>query len=63
MQFMHVPSFLRNLMMTTMQSAIPILVGTKFDDFVQLPPDIQWTIVTQVPHVESSFLLYYIEVA
>ncbi|KAL0302058.1 UNVERIFIED_CONTAM: Septum-promoting GTP-binding protein 1 [Sesamum radiatum] len=29
------------------QAAIPILVGTKFDDFVQLPPDIQWTIVTQ----------------
>ncbi|KAL2247603.1 septum-promoting GTP-binding protein 1 [Sesamum indicum] len=29
------------------QTAIPILVGTKFDDFVQLPPDIQWTIVTQ----------------
>ncbi|KAL2503924.1 Ras-related small GTP-binding family protein [Abeliophyllum distichum] len=29
------------------QNAIPILIGTKFDDFVQLPPDIQWTIVTQ----------------
>ncbi|XP_051125266.1 septum-promoting GTP-binding protein 1-like [Andrographis paniculata] len=29
------------------QSAIPILIGTKFDDFVQLPPDIQWTVVTQ----------------
>ncbi|KAK4382020.1 Septum-promoting GTP-binding protein 1 [Sesamum angolense] len=29
------------------QAAIPILVGTKFDDFVQLPPDIQWTIITQ----------------
>ncbi|KAK6149308.1 hypothetical protein DH2020_016833 [Rehmannia glutinosa] len=30
------------------QTAIPILIGTKFDDFVQLPPDIQWTVVTQV---------------
>ncbi|XP_022717929.1 septum-promoting GTP-binding protein 1-like [Durio zibethinus] len=29
------------------QTAIPILVGTKFDDFVRLPPDLQWTIVTQ----------------
>ncbi|WOL15140.1 hypothetical protein Cni_G23921 [Canna indica] len=27
--------------------AIPILVGTKFDDFVQLPLDMQWTIVNQ----------------
>ncbi|KAG0479243.1 hypothetical protein HPP92_010101 [Vanilla planifolia] len=24
---------------------IPILVGTKFDDFVQLPLDMQWTVV------------------
>ncbi|KAJ8763622.1 hypothetical protein K2173_003094 [Erythroxylum novogranatense] len=29
------------------QTAIPILIGTKFDDFVQLPPDLQWTIITQ----------------
>ncbi|MCD7449866.1 hypothetical protein HAX54_001908 [Datura stramonium] len=29
------------------QTAIPILIGTKFDDFVQLPTDIQWTVVTQ----------------
>ncbi|KAL4341935.1 hypothetical protein GQ457_08G007330 [Hibiscus cannabinus] len=29
------------------QTAIPILIGTKFDDFVGLPPDLQWTIVTQ----------------
>lgn len=29
------------------QSAIPILIGTKFDDFAQLPPDIQWTVITQ----------------
>ncbi|KAK3427153.1 hypothetical protein EUGRSUZ_F03444 [Eucalyptus grandis] len=29
------------------QKAIPILIGTKFDDFVKLPPDLQWTIVTQ----------------
>ncbi|KAE8704360.1 Ras-related small GTP-binding family protein isoform 2 [Hibiscus syriacus] len=29
------------------QTAIPILIGTKFDDFVRLPPDLQWTIVTQ----------------
>ncbi|XP_009799945.1 septum-promoting GTP-binding protein 1-like isoform X1 [Nicotiana sylvestris] len=29
------------------QTAIPILIGTKFDDFVQLPLDIQWSVVTQ----------------
>ncbi|XP_073016759.1 septum-promoting GTP-binding protein 1-like [Primulina eburnea] len=29
------------------QTAIPILVGTKFDDFVQMPPDIQWSVITQ----------------
>lgn len=29
------------------QIAIPVLIGTKFDDFVRLPPDLQWTIVTQ----------------
>ncbi|KAM7279529.1 hypothetical protein ACFE04_006663 [Oxalis oulophora] len=29
------------------QTAIPILIGTKFDDFVKLPQDLQWTIVTQ----------------
>ncbi|XP_042007247.1 septum-promoting GTP-binding protein 1-like isoform X1 [Salvia splendens] len=29
------------------QTAIPILIGTKFDDFVQLPPDIQWAVITQ----------------
>ncbi|GJR59591.1 septum-promoting GTP-binding protein 1 [Tanacetum coccineum] len=29
------------------KNAIPILIGTKFDDFVRLPPDLQWTIVTQ----------------
>lgn len=31
-----------------LQTAIPILIGTKFDDFVRLPPDVQWAIVTQV---------------
>ena len=31
-----------------LQTAIPIIIGTKFDDFVRLPPDLQWTIVTQV---------------
>ncbi|KAK1396088.1 septum-promoting GTP-binding protein 1-like [Heracleum sosnowskyi] len=29
------------------QSAMPVLVGTKFDDFVQLPLDLQWTIANQ----------------
>ncbi|KAK2988034.1 hypothetical protein RJ640_011297 [Escallonia rubra] len=29
------------------QTAIPVIVGTKFDDFVQLPMDLQWTIASQ----------------
>ncbi|XP_077243557.1 septum-promoting GTP-binding protein 1-like [Tasmannia lanceolata] len=29
------------------QTAIPILIGTKFDDFIHLPLDMQWAIVTQ----------------
>ncbi|KAI3986640.1 hypothetical protein MKX01_014178 [Papaver californicum] len=29
------------------QSVIPVLIGTKFDDFVQLPLEMQWTIVSQ----------------
>ncbi|CAL5394194.1 unnamed protein product [Camellia sinensis] len=29
-------------------TAIPVLIGTKFDDFVQLPIDVQWTIASQV---------------
>jgi hypothetical protein len=30
------------------QTAIPILIGTKFDDFAQLPLEMQWTIVNDV---------------
>ncbi|GER54874.1 Ras-related protein Rab-37 [Striga asiatica] len=29
------------------QTAIPVVIGTKFDDFVQLPLDIQWSVITQ----------------
>ncbi|GAB2215020.1 hypothetical protein Droror1_Dr00019393 [Drosera rotundifolia] len=29
------------------QTAIPILIGTKFDEFVQLPIDLQWAIASQ----------------
>lgn len=29
------------------QNAIPILIGTKFDEFIQLPLDLQWTIASQ----------------
>ncbi|KHN41216.1 Septum-promoting GTP-binding protein 1 [Glycine soja] len=30
------------------QTAIPVLIGTKFDDFIQLPIDLQWTIANEV---------------
>ncbi|KAF2292206.1 hypothetical protein GH714_016519 [Hevea brasiliensis] len=29
------------------QTAIPIIIGTKFDDFIQLPIDLQWAIASQ----------------
>ncbi|KDP25839.1 hypothetical protein JCGZ_22869 [Jatropha curcas] len=29
------------------QTAIPIIIGTKFDDFIQLPMDLQWAIANQ----------------
>ncbi|KAL5198761.1 hypothetical protein ABZP36_002273 [Zizania latifolia] len=29
------------------KTAIPILIGTKFDDFAQLPLEMQWTIVNE----------------
>lgn len=38
-----------------LQMAIPILIGTKFDDFVKLPPDLQSTIVTQVRRTRMDF--------
>ncbi|KFK39488.1 hypothetical protein AALP_AA3G250600 [Arabis alpina] len=31
----------------TNQTAIPVMVGTKFDEFIQLPIDLQWTIASQ----------------
>ncbi|CAI9754450.1 unnamed protein product [Fraxinus pennsylvanica] len=33
--------------MTMLQTAIPVIIGIKFDDFVQLPIDLQWTIASQ----------------
>ncbi|KAF2570222.1 hypothetical protein F2Q70_00004675 [Brassica cretica] len=29
------------------QTSIPVMVGTKFDEFIQLPIDLQWTIASQ----------------
>ncbi|MED6142880.1 hypothetical protein PIB30_001648 [Stylosanthes scabra] len=29
------------------QTAIPVLIGTKFDDFIQLPIDMQWAIASE----------------
>ncbi|XP_022947099.1 septum-promoting GTP-binding protein 1-like [Cucurbita moschata] len=29
------------------QAAIPVLIGTKFDDFIQLPIDLQWAIASE----------------
>lgn len=37
------------------QTAITVLIGTKFDEFVRLPPDLQWTIVTQVWKITHDF--------
>ncbi|CAL5394112.1 unnamed protein product [Camellia sinensis] len=37
------------------QTAIPVLIGTKFDDFVQLPIDVQWTIASQARAYARNF--------
>ncbi|KAJ0962326.1 hypothetical protein J5N97_030154 [Dioscorea zingiberensis] len=29
------------------KTTIPVLIGTKFDDFVQLPLEMQWTVVNE----------------
>ncbi|KAG6420426.1 hypothetical protein SASPL_116953 [Salvia splendens] len=29
------------------QTAVPVFIGTKFDEFMQLPVDLQWTIASQ----------------
>ncbi|XP_022941419.1 septum-promoting GTP-binding protein 1-like isoform X2 [Cucurbita moschata] len=40
------------------QTAIPILIGTKFDDFVRLPPDLQWTIARAYARVMKATLFF-----
>ncbi|KAM5580671.1 septum-promoting GTP-binding protein 1 [Rosa sericea] len=37
------------------QTAIPILIGTKFDDFIQLPLDLQWAIASQARAYAKAF--------
>ncbi|KAF4382642.1 hypothetical protein CsatB_020728 [Cannabis sativa] len=37
------------------QTAIPVLIGTKFDDFIQLPIDLQWTIASQARSYAKAF--------
>ncbi|KAK4386240.1 Septum-promoting GTP-binding protein 1 [Sesamum angolense] len=37
-------------------NAIPVLIGTKFDEFVQLPMDLQWTIASQVATFAIMFM-------
>ncbi|KAK4758951.1 hypothetical protein SAY87_020252 [Trapa incisa] len=37
------------------QMAIPIIVGTKFDEFIQLPIDLQWTIASQARAYAKAF--------
>jgi hypothetical protein len=35
------------------------LIGTKFDDFIQLPIDMQWTIASEVlQSLPTSFLFF-----
>ncbi|KAL5865162.1 hypothetical protein ACOSQ3_002676 [Xanthoceras sorbifolium] len=36
-------------------TAIPILIGNKFDDFIQLPIDMQWTIASQARAYAKAF--------
>ncbi|KAG6523378.1 hypothetical protein ZIOFF_013235 [Zingiber officinale] len=41
------PTILTFSFLCIIQTAVPVLVGTKFDEFVQLPLEMQWTIVNQ----------------
>jgi hypothetical protein len=43
---------------TFWQTAIPILIGTKFDDFAQLPLEMQWAIVNQVSSAFYNTVLF-----
>uniref|UniRef100_A0A7N0TAP7 Septum-promoting GTP-binding protein 1 n=1 Tax=Kalanchoe fedtschenkoi TaxID=63787 RepID=A0A7N0TAP7_KALFE len=36
------------------QAAIPVIIGTKFDDFIQLPIDLQWTIASEARSVAKA---------
>jgi hypothetical protein len=49
-------SILLALIFLFQQTAIPILIGTKFDDFAQLPLEMQWAIVNQVSSTRLAFL-------
>lgn len=41
-----------------LQTAIPVIIGTKFDDFIQLPIDLQWTIASQVMNFCHDLINY-----
>ncbi|XP_027347238.1 septum-promoting GTP-binding protein 1 isoform X2 [Abrus precatorius] len=43
------------------QTAIPVLIGTKFDDFIQLPIDLQWTIASQADKGNHAPMPIYIQ--
>lgn len=36
-----------------MQTAVPVFIGTKFDEFIQLPIALQWTLASQVKIIPS----------
>uniref|UniRef100_A0A7N0TVG9 Septum-promoting GTP-binding protein 1 n=1 Tax=Kalanchoe fedtschenkoi TaxID=63787 RepID=A0A7N0TVG9_KALFE len=36
------------------QAAIPVIIGTKFDDFIQLPIDLQWTIASEARSIAKA---------
>ncbi|KAG6529652.1 hypothetical protein ZIOFF_011865 [Zingiber officinale] len=44
LRFLHLTG---EIAIENLQAAIPILIGTKFDDFAQLPLEMQWAIVNQ----------------
>ncbi|KAJ0643787.1 putative small GTPase, P-loop containing nucleoside triphosphate hydrolase [Helianthus annuus] len=41
------------------QTAMLVMVGSKFDEFVQLPLDLQWTIASEVIPKSYSHILFH----
>lgn len=49
---------LNHFFLLVTQTAVPVFIGTKFDEFIQLPIALQWTIASQVNNYVLKYLTY-----